>query len=227
MAIQSSAPVMRAKLKQLVGGSETVQFQFNPETVRITQANFNSTGGVQGASFQEALTRASQLDITLDKVIFAGSDAKKMTDQLLVWLRPLDDKSSGSTVRTFMLPVLELSWGSSKGLHYKVLLSSLTLNYERFLAGGQPVQISANMTLKEYLDELPPMNPTSGGLPGRAQHTVVAEDNLPRIAQTTYGSPRNWRAIAEANGVDDPLRLSSGRRLLLPGPDELREKSAP
>lgn len=232
MAIQSSAPVMRAKLKQLVGGSATVQFQFNPETVQISQSMYSAnSGGVEGASFQEALKKVTQLKIDLNKVIFVGSTAKSLTDQLLTWLKPTNvtassPDSSGSPVNTYMLPVLELSWGGSRGLQYNVLLNSVTLNYERFLASGQPVQISANLGFNEYLDKLPPPNPTSGGIPGRALHTVVAEDNLPRIAQATYGSPRNWRAIAEANGVDDPLRLRSGRRLLLPSPDELREKSA-
>jgi nucleoid-associated protein YgaU len=30
-----------------------------------------------------------------------------------------------------------------------------------------------------------------------------------------------WRVIAEANDIDDPMRLKPGRDLLLPAPEEI------
>jgi nucleoid-associated protein YgaU len=33
-----------------------------------------------------------------------------------------------------------------------------------------------------------------------------------------YGDPTRWRAIAEANGIDDPLALRRGRTLSIPRP---------
>jgi nucleoid-associated protein YgaU len=51
--------------------------------------------------------------------------------------------------------------------------------------------------------------------------TVKAGDKLPLIAAKVYGDPRLWRPIAEANGIDNPLRFPTpqdlGRRLLVPG----------
>jgi len=51
--------------------------------------------------------------------------------------------------------------------------------------------------------------------------TVGAGDRLPLIAAEVYGDPRLWRPIAEANGIDDPLRFPDpkkdiGRLLLIP-----------
>jgi nucleoid-associated protein YgaU len=36
------------------------------------------------------------------------------------------------------------------------------------------------------------------------------------VAFRRYGNPNLWRAIAEANGIDDPMRLPIGATLLVP-----------
>ena len=45
---------------------------------------------------------------------------------------------------------------------------------------------------------------------------VKGRDTLPAIAAAEYGDARQWRAIAEANDIDDPLMLVPGTRLVLP-----------
>ena len=47
-------------------------------------------------------------------------------------------------------------------------------------------------------------------------HTVRDGDSLQSIAYSMYGDPTRWRAIAEANGIDDPLALPRGRTLTVP-----------
>jgi nucleoid-associated protein YgaU len=41
-------------------------------------------------------------------------------------------------------------------------------------------------------------------------------DTLPGIAYDAYADPTCWRAIADANGVEDPLRLKRGTELTIP-----------
>jgi nucleoid-associated protein YgaU len=36
------------------------------------------------------------------------------------------------------------------------------------------------------------------------------------IAAREYEDPAEWRRIADANGIDDPLQLEPGRRLMIP-----------
>ncbi len=43
-------------------------------------------------------------------------------------------------------------------------------------------------------------------------------DSLASIANAEYGTPTMWRAIAIANGLEDPFNLRVGRELLLPSP---------
>lgn len=50
---------------------------------------------------------------------------------------------------------------------------------------------------------------------------VKIGDTLPVIAADEYGDARLWRLIAEANGLDDPLRFPGeadlGHLLVIPG----------
>ena len=63
---------------------------------------------------------------------------------------------------------------------------------------------------------IPGSNPTSGGISGRRVHTFSAGDTLHSVAYAEYGNPGLWRVLAEANGVDDPLRIAPGTALLIP-----------
>jgi nucleoid-associated protein YgaU len=64
-------------------------------------------------------------------------------------------------------------------------------------------------------------NPTSGALSAHAVHRVIAGDSLASIAFLEYGDPAMWRPLAEANNIDDPIRLGVGTTLIVPAADEL------
>lgn len=64
-------------------------------------------------------------------------------------------------------------------------------------------------------------NPTSGGVEGRSTVLMRSSDTLPSLALSCYGNAVLWREIAEANGVDDPLRVRPGAILYVPAPGEV------
>ena len=47
---------------------------------------------------------------------------------------------------------------------------------------------------------------------------AYAQEKTPLIliAGKEYGNPAEWRIIAEANGIDDPIHLTIGQELLIP-----------
>ena len=61
-----------------------------------------------------------------------------------------------------------------------------------------------------------PQNPTTRADIGLGSHTVRDGDSLASIAYHHYRDPTKWRAIAEANGIDDPLHLTRGAVLSIP-----------
>jgi nucleoid-associated protein YgaU len=46
---------------------------------------------------------------------------------------------------------------------------------------------------------------------------VTQRDTLPDLAATFLGDAQRWREIAQANRIDDPLRLPLGAALVMPG----------
>ena len=127
------------------------------------------------------------------------------------------------------LPVLLFMWGvgGPTGLMgMKVTLEEVSIHYKRWDWTGVPIWAEVDLTLVEYIAGLPGQNPTSGSVPGRRRHTVMEGESVVGIAQQNYGSPNAWRAVAEANRLDDPLRVKPGKRLSLPSPAELRQEVA-
>jgi hypothetical protein len=102
------------------------------------------------------------------------------------------------------------------GISGTVILKKVDVTYTRFNASGDPIR--AEVTLKvETCDPPQPLtNPTSFSPAGGRVHLTTDGDTLAGIAQDTYDTPSAWRAIAAANGIDDPLRVRNGRTLLLP-----------
>jgi nucleoid-associated protein YgaU len=116
---------------------------------------------------------------------------------------------------TWYLPLVQLTWGN--GLAYTVNVTNVSAEITKMSMIGEPIEARVNLQVTDWPHVLPGTNPTSGGPVGRGQHTVVAGDNIVRIAASRCGDPKAWRAIAAANGLDNALRLTAGRTLFLPG----------
>jgi nucleoid-associated protein YgaU len=132
----------------------------------------------------------------------------------------------GAEGLTAEIPLLRFIWGPPEvGFWYAVKLESVSVNYVRMDRLGMPTRAEVNLNMQIQPSKLGtlPTNPTSGGLPGRASYTVTEGDNLQAIALAGYGSPGRWRALAEANDIDDPMRVRPGHVVYLPNRDELTD----
>jgi nucleoid-associated protein YgaU len=116
------------------------------------------------------------------------------------------------------MPTLTFKWGT---LTYLVNLTTVNVTYERFTSAGTPIRASADLTFTTTKSPPTSTNPTSGGIPGRSSHTVVAGESLQHIATANYGRPGAWRALAAANGIEDPLAIQPGMIIYVPAPAEL------
>jgi len=123
--------------------------------------------------------------------------------------------SSGGKGVPYCLPMVKLTWGN--GLTYSVNVTNVDTDVTKMSMGGEPIEAKVDLTVTAFPYVPEGTNPTSGGPAGRRRHTVIAGDNIVRIAATQYGDPKAWRAVAAANGLDDALRLPAGRTLFLPG----------
>jgi nucleoid-associated protein YgaU len=101
---------------------------------------------------------------------------------------------------------------------FKAVVSSLDLSFIYFAADGTPLRARAELVLVQFERELAfgPQNPTSGTPHPHRVHRVNPGETLDRIAAAHYGDPTRWRAIAAANGIEDPLALEPGTVLAIP-----------
>jgi phage tail-like protein len=166
----------------------------------------------------------------LNNLILDGAEVTKKAVDVLTWWATAQPVGSNADPT---LPPLQLSWGSGFD-RVGVVLQSLTASYTRFAPDGRPIRAKVGLKLEatKPLETAPPAppptppprpgstNPTSGGRPGRSRHLVLAAETLAALAVERYDDPARWRAIAAANDVDDPLRVTPGTSLYLPAPDE-------
>jgi hypothetical protein len=117
-------------------------------------------------------------------------------------------------------PYVTFGWGSHTYLTGQV--KSVTAKYTLFDTSGNPIRAVCTMEIQEARTGPAKTNPTSGGLQPRNAHRVAQGDSLQSIAYQEYGDPTLWRAVAAANGIDDPCRLRAGAVLLLPSADDAR-----
>jgi nucleoid-associated protein YgaU len=119
-------------------------------------------------------------------------------------------------VKPSSAPMVAFGWGPNVVMS-EAVITKLVIAHERFLL-GLPTRTKVTVGLQEVPppDPLPGTNPTSGGLATRRTRTVVESDTLASIAYQEYRDPNYWRALAEANGIDDPMRIKSGTVLIVP-----------
>jgi nucleoid-associated protein YgaU len=122
-------------------------------------------------------------------------------------------------------PLLLLQWGDPIRGHLMLgMLDSTTISYKRFSSTGNPTRAEVTCTFIEVKNKLLSAltNPTSGGVAGRRGHTLTQGESLQGIATENYGRPAAWRTLADTNGIDDPLRVKPGQKLLMPPYDQAR-----
>lgn len=205
-------------------GSRELKFHFNPKEYSTTKsATWNrptnkSAKSSTAPEFGGVQPQTVTMELFFDD--WENDDPSLLEDikKLLDWLKPTDKSLNNKKPQP---QILKFHWGGNHSLtDFKGFLKSVAVKYTMFKSDGTPLRATANITLEEVPVPLKGTNPTSGSLPGRRTHVVGAGDSLHSIAFTEYGDPDLWRALALFNEIDDPLRIVTGTRLLLPNADE-------
>jgi nucleoid-associated protein YgaU len=115
-------------------------------------------------------------------------------------------------------PWVIFGWGTQ--IHITAYVKSVDVKCTLFQPDGTPLRATCTVAMEEIADEVGLPNPTSHGFSALRSRTVVAGDTLQSIAYQEYGDPGAWRVVARANGIDDPMRVPTGSRLLIPDLDQ-------
>jgi hypothetical protein len=107
--------------------------------------------------------------------------------------------------------------GTQRRTSFQCVVESVKQKLTFFSPEGVPLRATLTLTLREYKtlgDQLVQLNLSS---PNRTHSYVTClGDTLAGVAGRYYRRPGEWRAIADANEIDDPRRLAAGRFLRVP-----------
>ncbi|MEU1309046.1 LysM peptidoglycan-binding domain-containing protein [Streptomyces cinnamoneus] len=197
---------------------DRIRLSFNPERISVRkQARWDRSSGPSNAAaapaqFVAAQPRVMTLDVFLDAPGSRGG-VQREVEKLLACCSPTE---RSAVEKPASAPWVRLEWGRSLSTAFLALVTEVSATYTRFDADGTPVRAECTLSLEEAGGTTPRQNPTSGADGPVGTHRVAAGDSLPSIAWYAYGDPGRWRAIARANGIDDPERLVPGSVLVLP-----------
>jgi hypothetical protein len=224
--VPPSYPQGFKKAELAIDGGETIPVLFNPTEYTVTKTNTWNFKEVQGQSlpppeFGGGAPRQITLSLLLDNSLLEGSQTvKDITDKLFKMMEVDDGQPAGGTRAS--PPKVTFRWGAVDT--FLAVCTSLTVAYQLFEPNGMPIRADVKLDLKQA-DQASTAssgsakkgtNPTTRAMEGHGVHTVQDGDSLPSIAYRAYGDATRWRAIAEANGIDNPLHVRRGTPLVVP-----------
>jgi hypothetical protein len=198
--------------------AEPMECMFNPTEYKLSQSSKVERGiapAKPGGTLEYKATSQMKLSMELffdDFASIKGDVTPKIT-KLLNWQKPT--KSSIEKKRPSP-PYVGFEWGNKQLANFKGLLTSVNIAYTVFRKDGTPIQAKVNITIEGDAEIKAGKNPTSHAIDTRRVHTTVQGETLHSVAYAEFGRPAYWRAIAELNGIDDPLRVAAGTALLIP-----------
>lgn len=202
-----------AQIKNLDTSEET-EVCFNPKEYTFEKAapwKEHNIQGLDSPAYEWTSGSPMHLSVELFFDVYEKTDddrdVRKFTDALEQMAHVNPDKHRP--------PILLFCWG--KKLQFRCFLKHLSQRFTLFLEDGTPVRAVLNCLFVEYT---PPEDQLQGKPRHSPDHTkrrvVKQGDTLAWIAGKEYGNPGEWRIIADANGIDDPLNLVPGTELLIP-----------
>lgn len=205
--------LVKAKIKDLDTDAE-LEVCFNPREYTFSKVAPWAEHNIQGLDspiYEWTSGQAMKLNVELlfDAYEMEGAarDVRQWTDKLEVFQLVNPDLHRP--------PILLFVWGDK--MQFKCLLRSLSVRYTLFLDDGTPVRAVASCHFIEVASAEEQLQAKPRHSPDHTKRRVVKEgDTLSWIAGKEYGNPAEWRIIAEANGIDDPIHLTIGRELLIP-----------
>jgi nucleoid-associated protein YgaU len=145
----------------------------------------------------------------------AGEDISADIDTLYACCQPMDNSIQAKKPSP---PWVVFGWGNNTQL--TAIVKSVAAKLTMFDSDGTPLRATVTVTLEEVVPDSFAQNPTSGSLNSVRSHMVVEGDTLASVAYKQYGNAGWWRPLANANGIDDPLKVGAGTRLMVPDIDD-------
>lgn len=197
----------KATIRNLETG-EAIPVRFNPGEYSLDVSNAFAEIGIPGLrtppiQYIRGNARTLKMELFFDS-FEQNIDVRTQTQRLTALLN--QDR------RTQAPPILLFSWGS---FNFKCVLESLGQRYTMFLSDGTPARATLTVAFREY-EEVNVEVQRGLFIGSPTVRTIVEGDTLSKLAGETIGNPEDWRKLAEANNIENPRKLTSGRSIIIP-----------
>jgi Contractile injection system tube protein/LysM domain len=205
---------VKAKLE--ISGGEPIECAFNPAEYTVSKTNIwtykpNQGKDMPDPEFGGGLPQVYKLSLLLDSTVKRpGGPAKKVSE---IANKLMEAYHGGGSAPKF----IKFSWGSVQLPEAAPV--SIQIRYALFESNGEPRRAFVDLELAQAKDNKTVstgQNPTTRSIPGLRVHRVHDGDTLPSIAFKHYRDATQWRVVAEANDISNPLALRRGTNLSIP-----------
>jgi hypothetical protein len=203
-----------------VSGGKTVQVQFNPQSLKLTYANENKGGDQPGGNTKQFVGKGTSklaVDLLFDTTE-SGGDVRNNTKEVAFFIGA---KTQADQNNKRVPPGISFEWGS---FIFRGVMDSLSETLDYFSEEGVPLRATLSLSISrqdiEFLfgEAKASQGGPAGagaGMPATAPLSAAQPgDSVQKMAGRS-GKSSDWKAIAAANNIDDPLRLSAGSLLNL------------
>jgi len=196
-----------------------IKFLYNPASYNVKKSTQWTANGSSDGDNAERYTFKSVKSSTVTFTLFFdtyeyGSDVRYYTDQLFNLVK-VDPKTKKTPTDKARPPLCKFHWGYDSGgnSEFWAFVSDVNVSYTLFLMSGTPVRAEAALTLTEVSAGNGGQNPTTQGTYGDKIHIVKPGETLSLISHMYYGSSTEWRVLADANSLTNPLDIWPGQYL--------------
>lgn len=204
----------------------TLEVQYNPSELTFTKAAQIAEIPIPGLDtpllqYVRGLAETTSVELFFDTTDDGtGAEAKpvtKKTDEFYKLIK--------ADAQTHAPPVLLFTWGGTafpggRRDGMRCVVTSVRQQFTLFAPNGMPLRAKLTVDLKEYKPLTLHLRELGFLSSDHTKATVVREgDRMDAIAYREYGEPRQWRRIAESNGITDPMAIATGTVLRVPQGD--------
>lgn len=193
-----------------------VYCSFNPYEYTVSQSNsYDFTpkaGAEERVEFKSAGPQTLKLSLIFDAYENENTkDVSQTTRQLWELMTPKEITKTKKPEAPFVI----FEWGVFKFL---AVITDMSQKFILFDQDGVPLRAKVDITFTQHKSQ----EPDYQQLAAWHAHTntavpILANDRLDSVAAQNLGSPANWRDIAQANNITNPLALRPGQNLRIPG----------
>jgi hypothetical protein len=197
-------------------GGVSLSLDFNPETLKVSLANNNRGGGQPAGGSGKQYVAKGTSNLSVEFVFDTSaddSDVRVKTAKVAHFLAPNKDATDAKARR--VPPRCRFQWGS---FIFEGVVESMDETLDYFSEDGKPLR--ATVSIKLARDEIvffPPAEADpdrpSRGAAGQVPLATARPGASVRDVAAGAGLAPAWKAVAAANGIDDPLRLRAGAKL--------------